>query len=128
MIHINPSNAQPIWSQIEEGVRQLVARGVLLPASSVPSVRELAKELRVNPATISKAYRRLTDEGILEVRRGEGTFVSTSPPSLSNDDRQKRLTHAASNYAAVAITLGAAASEAIDCLQQAYSEIDEVSR
>jgi GntR family transcriptional regulator len=93
MIHINPSNAQPIWSQIEEGVRQLVARGVLLPTSSVPSVRELAKELRVNPATISKAYRRLTDEGILEVRRGEGTFVSANPPSLPRGDREQKRCH-----------------------------------
>jgi DNA-binding transcriptional regulator YhcF (GntR family) len=91
-------------------------------------VRELAKELRVNPATISKAYRRLTDEGILEVRRGEGTFVSANPPSLPRGDREQKLTAAATNYAAIAITLGAAASEAIDCLQRAYSDIEEVSR
>ena len=125
MLHINPSSSLPIWSQIEEGVRHLVARGVLEPGTTVPSVRELARELRVNPATVSKGYRRLTESGVLEVRRGEGTFVATTPPVIPESERRGRLAGAAQSYAGVAITLGAEPSEAIDHLQSAYSSIRE---
>ena len=79
---IDPTDAVPIWKQIEDGVRRLVVAGVLAPGAAVPSVRELARELRVNPATVSKAYQRLTDAGVLEVRRGEGTFVADRPVGL----------------------------------------------
>jgi GntR family transcriptional regulator len=54
-LRIDPSDATPIWSQIEEGLRRLVASGALGPGAVVPSVRDLARELRVNPATVAKA-------------------------------------------------------------------------
>ena len=77
-LRVDPAAAAPLWSQIEEGVRRLVASGTLAPGAAVPSVRDLARDLRVNPATVSKAYQRLTDAGVLEVRRGDGTYVSGS--------------------------------------------------
>ena len=83
-LQVNPSDATPIWSQIEEGVRRLVASGALAAGSAVPSVRELARDLRVNPATVAKAYQRLTDAGVLSVRRGEGTFVAQTPPGYAH--------------------------------------------
>ena len=78
---VDPGDAAPIWRQIEQGVRRLVASGALRPGSPVPSVRELSLELRVNPATVAKAYQRLTQAGVLAMRRGEGTFVADSPPA-----------------------------------------------
>ncbi|HEY0787917.1 MAG TPA: GntR family transcriptional regulator, partial [Thermoanaerobaculia bacterium] len=74
MLQINPTDSVPIWKQIEEEVRRLVALGAFKPGTAVPSVRELAQRLRINPATVAKAYQRLTDAGVLAVRRGEGTF------------------------------------------------------
>ncbi len=123
MLHIDPKSAIPIWSQIEEGVRQLVARGELRPGRAVPSVRALAKELRVNPATVAKAYRRLSEAEILEVRRGEGTFVCERPPEITAEQRQRRLSGAAQTYAGVAVTLGAPAREAVQRLHEAFEEI-----
>jgi GntR family transcriptional regulator len=95
----------PIWKQIEDGVRLLVASGALAPETAVPSVRELSRQLRVNPATVSKAYQRLTTAGILEVRRGEGTFVSQTPPALPEEERRERLERAALAYVSLASTL-----------------------
>jgi GntR family transcriptional regulator len=66
-LEIDPASAVPIWRQIEDGMRRLVASERLAPGSVVPSVRELARALRVNPATVSKAYRRLTEAGLLTV-------------------------------------------------------------
>ena len=112
-LHIDPRDARPIWRQIEEGVQHLVARGALPAGALVPSVRDLARELQVNPATVSKAYQRLTDAGVLIVRRGEGTFVSDTPPSSSDTRRNGRLREEATRYASLAVTLGASREEAL---------------
>src|SRR5438874_1983789 len=90
-LRIDTRSPTPIWSQIEDGVRHLVAAGQLGPGAALPSVRDLARDLRINPATVSKAYQRLTDAGILDVRRGDGTYVATTAPSLSRGERSRAL-------------------------------------
>jgi len=94
-------------------VRRLVASGALRPAAAVPSVRDLARDLSINPATVAKGYQRLVDAGILVVKRGEGTFVSEKPPTVPRGEREKELQSGALSYASLAITLGAANEEAI---------------
>jgi GntR family transcriptional regulator len=122
-LRIDPAAAVPIWSQIEEGVRRLVASGALGAGMPVASVRDMAKGLRVNPATVSKAYQRLTDAGVLEVRRGEGTYVAASPPALGRAERSRVLREGAARYAAAAMMLGAAREEALEELRLAWSEL-----
>jgi len=75
-LHVDPSSPEPIWCQIEAGVRRLVISRALAPGAPLPSVRDLARELRVNPATVARAYQRLTESGLVEVRRGDGTYVA----------------------------------------------------
>ncbi|MDX1632424.1 MAG: GntR family transcriptional regulator [Thermoanaerobaculia bacterium] len=124
MLRIDPSDAVPIWRQIEEGVRNLVARGALAPGDGVPSVRDLAKDLGINPGTVAKAYQRLGDEGILVVRRGQGTFVAEEPPRLSAERRDEKLRQAARSYAGVAITLGVDREDAASRVEEAYREME----
>jgi GntR family transcriptional regulator len=119
-LRIDPRDARPIWRQIEEGVQHLVARGALPIGAVVPSVRDLARELQVNPATVSKAYQRLTDAGVLTVRRGEGTFVSETPPESSDTRRNGRLREEAVRYASLAVTLGADREEALATFEDAW--------
>jgi len=111
-LRIDPSDATPIWSQIEEGLRRLVAAGALKPGAAVPSVRDLARDLRINPATVARAYQRLTDAGILTVRRGEGTYVADAPPAMSKTERARLLRDAATRYASLAATLGISQEDA----------------
>ena len=73
---INPTNGLAIFDQIVRQVKFAVAHGTLGPGDMVPSVRELAKELAVNPNTVVKAYRDLTGEGILEAVRGTGLTIT----------------------------------------------------
>jgi len=89
----------------------------------VPSVRDLARDLQVNPATVSKAYQRLTDAGVLAVKRGEGTYVSETPPDLSSRERGKRLLQGAVRYASLAVTLGAGREETRGTLDDAWSSL-----
>jgi GntR family transcriptional regulator len=122
-LRIDPGDAVPIWRQIEEGIRHLVASGALAPGAAVPSVRELARELVINPATVAKAYQRLADAGVLAVRRGEGTFVAAAPPRLARDERGKLLHEGALRYAGLAATLGAGEDEAVAALRLALRSL-----
>jgi GntR family transcriptional regulator len=117
---IDPSDPRPIWRQIEENVRNLVASGALRPSTSMPSVRELARGLAVNPATVAKAYQRLTDAGVLAVRRGDGTYVASAPPALSAAQLHERLHAEALRYASLAATLGATVQQATAALESAW--------
>ena len=117
---INPSDAAPIWRQIEEGLRRLVGSGAFGPGAAVPSVREMAADLRVNPATVAKAYQRLADAGVLAVRRGEGTFVAANPPALPRGERLRTLRDGAVRYGSLAVTLGSPCEEAVDTLRQVW--------
>ncbi len=122
-LHVDPSDATPIWSQIEEGIRRLVACGALAAGGPVPSVRELAKDLRVNPATVAKAYQRLTDAGVLTVRRGEGTYVAQAPPAMARGDRNRALREGATRYASLAVTIGATSEEATQEFHSAWRQL-----
>ena len=123
MFAINPSDPAPIWRQIEEGVRRLIALGALQPGAAVPSVRDLAKDLRVNPNTVARAYQRLTDGGVLAVKRGEGTFVADAPAQPRKSERHEMLRDAAGRYAGTAISAGASLEEAASELESSYARL-----
>ena len=122
-LRIDPSDSTPIWSQIEESLRRLVASGALAPGAPVPSVRDLARELSINPATVAKAYQRLAEAGVLAVRRGDGTYVAESPPSIPREKRHKALREGAVRYASLAATLGAALAETSEELKAAWKHL-----
>ena len=105
-LNIDTSDPRPIGRQIEEGLLQLVTSGTLAPGEPIPSVRDLARDLRVNPNTVAKAYQKLGEAGVLETRRGEGTYVALNPPLPTPAERQASLDQAAGRYAATAAGLG----------------------
>jgi GntR family transcriptional regulator len=120
MFDINPTHADPIWRQIEEGMRRMISLGTLAPGGAVPSVRELAQQLRVNPNTVARAYQRLTDAGMFAVRRGEGTFVAEVPSQLKKSERNEALREAAGRYAGTALSIGATIEQATAELAQSF--------
>ena len=75
MIQINYRDPRPIYEQLRDSFRKLILSGVLPPDSKLPSVRELAAELAVNPNTIQRAYRELEAEGCISSAPGRGSFV-----------------------------------------------------
>jgi GntR family transcriptional regulator len=127
-LSVDPSDAVPLWKQIEENLRRLVASGALRPGAAVPSVRDLARELSINPATVAKGYQRLVDAGILTVRRGEGTFVADKPPAPARGEREKELETGALRYASLAVTIGAANDEAVEHVKRSLGFLRKKER
>ncbi|AZB44045.1 GntR family transcriptional regulator [Bacillus sp. FJAT-42376] len=76
MIQIDPRSSTPIYEQVVQSMKELCLKGALKPGDKLPSVRELATIIIANPNTVSKAYKELEREGIIETLRGRGTFVS----------------------------------------------------
>jgi GntR family transcriptional regulator len=120
---VDPKDAVPIWRQIELGMKRLVASGALQAGAGLPSVRDLAQELGVNPMTVAKAYQRLADAGIVESRRGEGTFVTARPGLRTKGERGRALRQEADRFATAAVTVGADAPEAHEELEAAFSRL-----
>jgi len=88
---IHPSSGVPIYRQLMDQIRLLIASGRLSPGDLVPSVRQMAEELQINLMTVSKAYARLEADGILERDRGIGMRVKASTVSGSSTERLEQI-------------------------------------
>ena len=84
--HLDGKDSRPLYVQIMDEIRRALVRGTLRPEDPLPSVRELSAALQVNPRTVSQAYAELEREGVVYVRRGQGTFVA---PGVRPDARER---------------------------------------
>jgi len=85
ILRLNPSSGVPVYLQIIEQVKHVIATGAVNAGEQLPSVRQMAEDLLINPNTVARAYRDLEQEGIIELKHGSGAFISGSiaPPSKS---------------------------------------------
>lgn len=90
-LRLDAASAVPIYAQVVEQIRTLVALRALRPGDQLPSVRELATFLRINRNTAAKAYQLLESMGVLETRAGQGTFVGDNVTPWSDEERRRRL-------------------------------------
>ena len=86
MVHLDYRDARPIYSQIIDGFREQIKAGVLQPGDKLPSVRELATQLTINPNTIQRAYRELEAQGWVASVQGKGCFVCEPPVTPTRQD------------------------------------------
>ena len=91
MVHLDYRDARPIYAKIIDGFREQIATGVLQPGEKLPSVRDLAAELTINPNTIQRAYRQLEMEGWIVTMQGKGCFVCKMP-AISQLEKERLLT------------------------------------
>ncbi len=91
LLDLDTSDDRPIYGQIVDRVKFAVASGVIRPGELVPSVRELSKQLVVNPNTVARAYRDLQSEGLLETVRGTGLQVSEAAPERCRESRREHV-------------------------------------
>jgi GntR family transcriptional regulator len=115
LISIDPELRQPIYQQIVDEVRRGRVLGTLSPGDVLPSVRQLAAELGINPNTVKQAYRELEREGLIHVRRGQGTYVTDM--AVDGAERDRMLRSVAERALMQARRLDAGADELIQALR-----------
>jgi GntR family transcriptional regulator len=89
ILHIDPHNGLAIYDQIARQIKFAIAGGVIASGELIPSVRELARELAINPNTIARAYRQLQDDGVLDSVRGTGLEVAPGAAERCRGERVK---------------------------------------
>ena len=94
-IRISPGDGAPVYQQIVNQVKYLAASGQLAPGDELPTIRELAEQLLVNPNTVARSYRELEAEGIVATNRGGGTRIAEMRSPLALKERRRILAEGA---------------------------------
>jgi GntR family transcriptional regulator len=102
MFHIDTKHPTPLYHQLERSIKFAIATGKLRIGEQLPTVRQLAVDLKINANTVAKVYAELERAGVLATRRGVGTFVQERPEdaSLSRRDRERHLRELADHFIA----------------------------
>jgi len=126
-ITINLTDGVPIYRQIVNQVKYLVASGLLQPGEELPPIRTLALQLKVTPNTIVKAYGELETSGIVHKRRGSGTFVSDGRPQLALRERRRLIERRIDALLAEAHQLNFTADEILRMVRERKADMDETT-
>ena len=122
-LHISTKDGVPIYLQIVNQVKYLVAAGRLAPGEEIPAIRILAEELVVNPNTVAKAYHELEREGVVTKRHGSGTFISDNGSPLARRERTKILTQRIDALLAEARHMDVPLGELLDLVHQRHDNL-----
>lgn len=125
LIRLDHRSREPIYTQIVEQVKQLAAAGALKPGAQLPTVRQLAADLRVNFNTVARAYRLLHEDGVISTQQGRGTYLLDQPiPQTAEQRKQRRARLAAltQGFLAEAERLGYSPAEVQQSIAAALAE------
>src|SRR2546423_58473 len=118
----------PVYRQIIDQVMGGIAAGTLAAGSQLPTVRQLAVDLSINPNTVVRAYRELEIRGVLETQQGTGTFISHQKVKRDQVERQRRLTQLVSEFTARAGAAGFTLQELIEPLHDMQNDVEKKGR
>lgn len=113
---IDTKSGIPIYRQIIEQIKFAIARGDMVPGRQLPTVRQLAVDLSINPNTVIRAYRELEIEGMLETQQGSGTFVGRDKPEIDKIEKQRMLNQILTEMLARASAYGFSLKELLEAL------------
>ncbi len=117
MFAIDHTDALPIYAQLDRAIRLAVATGKLRRGDQLPTVRQLAVQLRINANTVAKVYAELERAGVVATQRGVGTFIQNGEnAALSLSERQRQLTALADEFLDRSVVLGFTQEEAIEVI------------
>jgi GntR family transcriptional regulator len=122
-IHLSQTDGVPIFLQIVQQVKHLVASGRLAAGDELPPIRALAERLVINPNTVARAYRELEMAGLVVKRGTTGTFVSAAGSPLARRERRKILSQRIDALLAEARNLGVEFDEVLELLRQRNAEL-----
>jgi GntR family transcriptional regulator len=123
LVTIDARGGVPLYRQIIDQILIAISTGQLKPGDKLPTVRQLAIDIQVNPNTVSRAYRELEIHGAVTTQRGTGTFVATEPPAAQDEAvRRVRLEKYCDAITAEAGKMGLALAELVEALQDRLTE------
>lgn len=122
MINIDSRSSKPIYEQIIEKIQENIIRGILKPGDKLPSVRELASIITINPNTISKAYNELERMKAIEVIRGKGTFVVENFIPTLDEEKLREIKEHMKKVIIEAHYIGIDKDKLMDILNEIYSQ------
>jgi GntR family transcriptional regulator len=123
LVVIDPRDPLPIYAQLERGLRAAIASGRLKAGDQLPTVREMAVELRVNANTVARVYGELERADVLETRRGVGSFVRATPAQARpSREREKRLKSFVTRVLADAAAAGFSPQDVVDEIDAQQTE------
>ncbi|MBV9848988.1 MAG: GntR family transcriptional regulator [Armatimonadetes bacterium] len=125
LLRLDSESGVPFYQQVVQQVRRLVASGALAPGDRLPTVRELAAELVLNPNTVARAYQDLEREGVVETRRGQGTFACAPSSRLSRAEARQIVAALLDRALLEARHLGLSPAEVLDLLKERTEETHE---
>lgn len=122
-LHIDPNDPTPLYAQLERAIRVAIATGRLKPGDQLPTVRQLAVDLRVNANTVAKVYLALEREGVVATKRGVGTFITESQAKESHSaSRERQLKALTERFLTESTALGFTPREVARYLAQRIKE------
>jgi GntR family transcriptional regulator len=124
-IQVNYKSAKPVYLQVVDQVKAAAASGALQPGESLPSIRPLAEQLRVNRNTIAKAYTELETQGVIETIAGKGCFLSANNSPFKKEVRLKLLTEEIDAAVIQAHHLQIARKEFLQLTEERFDRIEE---
>jgi GntR family transcriptional regulator len=130
IFHLHPDDPLPLYAQLEREIKLAVTMGMLKIGDRLPTVRQMAVDLRVNANTVAKVYAELEREGLLSTRRGIGTFVQALPltqPATSPQKRTEELRLLVERFLSEATLRGYTRHELLEEIQQIYLPAKEKS-
>ncbi len=119
---LDPRSGVPVYRQLIDQVLIAIASGVLAPGDQLPTVRQVAVDLAINPNTVMRAYRELEIRGTLSTQQGTGTFITSKKVKRDELERRRRLSQLTGEFVARVSAEGFALQEAIDCMSDLASE------
>ena len=118
LVSLDSRDATPIYAQLERGLRAAIATGRLRPGDQLPTVRELAVDLRINANTVARVYAELERAGVIETKRGVGSFITATPAQAHPPrERERRLRAFVTRVLAEADAVGFTIDEVIEALR-----------
>jgi GntR family transcriptional regulator len=125
MLHfqINNQAGLPVYRQLLDQIKYYIASGVLGPGDQLPSIRELAQTLAINPTTVVRVYSDLEHEGVIAMKQGKGAFVASPAFHMSQSARERKLRELARRLVVEAAQMGASAGQVLQAVQDELAEL-----
>ena len=127
-IRLSPNDGTPIYLQIVNQIKYLVASGRFAPGEELPAIRTLAEQLVVNPNTVARAYRELEVAGVVTKRRTTGTYVSEAGSPLAREEQIRIITERVDALLAEARQMRIAIDEVVHIVRQRDAAMEETAR